>query len=196
MNELCIYFHLSFLLALSSVSFPFTVAKKLGQCVLLTSVHKLGMQWPDYLVNLLFHSYYFSSNSRPTPSFRPLTQQPNCLASFHPFESSSFKGASSLFTPSPAAYVAVQLLWLDFVPPASVHRLWIDWLDYNMTNRLWHNLCGRSLYEGLPVTRNLPAEIIGGQDIQWLPDIRIRYISNPNLKQPAIDSGIWSFSTD
>ena len=106
-NELYICFLLSFLLALSSLSLslslslPFTVAKKLGQCVLLTSVHTLGMQWPDYLVNLLFHSYYFSSSSRPTPSFRPLTQQPNCLASFHPFEISSFKGASSLFTPSP-----------------------------------------------------------------------------------------------
>jgi hypothetical protein len=44
-----------------------------------------------------------------------------------------------------------------------------------MTNRLWHNLCGRNLYEGLRVTRNLRAEIIGSQDVQWLPDIRIRY---------------------
>jgi hypothetical protein len=35
---------LSFLLALSSVSFPFTAAKKLDQCILLTSAQKLGMQ--------------------------------------------------------------------------------------------------------------------------------------------------------
>jgi hypothetical protein len=121
----------------------------LGQCVLLTSVHKLRMQWPDYLANLLFHSYSFSSNSQPTPRFRPLAQQPGCVACFHPFESSSFKCASSRFIPCPLfAAVAVRLLWLDFIPVASVRRFWIDWLGYSMTHCLWHNFCGRSPYEG------------------------------------------------
>ena len=125
------------------------------------------MQWPDYLANLLFHSYYFSSNSWPTPSFGPLTQQPDCVASFHPSESSSFEGAGSLFTPSPlfaaSGLRCTIIIAIGRVSATAVFRLWIDWLGYNVKNRLWHNLCGRSLYEGLLITRNLPAEIIGSR---------------------------------
>jgi hypothetical protein len=196
-KELRVCVLLCFLLVLPSVFLSFTVTKKLGHWVLLTSVHKLRMQWPDYLANLLFHSYCFSSNSRPTPPFRPLLQQPGCVACSHPIQSSLLASAISRCP----HYLSTVCCWRfttqydscdwAFITVASMRRFWTDRRGCSI---IWHTGCdiicvAVARMEDVLVTRNLPAEGIWSQDTWWLPEIRSRYILNPSLQPSAVCCG-------